>query len=55
LHHLEGHDTGWITFEAKYRLNLRRLAQELAAVSPHLRPARDRRRGAGRADADGWS
>jgi hypothetical protein len=39
VHHAGGHRTGWITFEAKYNVDLRWLAQELAAMSPHLRPA----------------
>jgi hypothetical protein len=35
-HHVEGHQTGWRTFEAKRQVDLRWLAQELAALSPHL-------------------
>jgi hypothetical protein len=35
-HHSEGHTGGWRTFEAKYRVDLRRVAMELAVASPFL-------------------
>lgn len=34
-HHLEGHTSGWQTFETKYRVNLLMLAESLAGESPH--------------------
>lgn len=36
-HHMEGHQTGWQTFEKKYQIDLRQLAEYLASISPHLR------------------
>jgi hypothetical protein len=39
VHHAEGHQTGWITIETKYKVDLRWLAQELAAVCLYLQPA----------------
>jgi hypothetical protein len=38
-HHAEGHRIGWETFERKYRLDLSKIAEQLAARSPHLRRA----------------
>lgn len=35
-HHAEGHQTGWVTFEAKYGVDLRAIAEGLAATSPYL-------------------
>lgn len=37
-HHGEGHQTGWSTFEARYGLDLRAIAEGLAAASPFLQP-----------------
>jgi hypothetical protein len=37
-HHLEdGHRHGWVTFEEKHRIDLRALAEQLAARSPYLK------------------
>jgi hypothetical protein len=35
-HHNEGHAIGWKTFEARYSVDLRRVAEEMAAASPFL-------------------
>lgn len=35
-HHHEGHQKGWKTFEAKYHVDLRALAERLAKGSPAL-------------------
>lgn len=35
-HHSEGHRVGWQTFEARHGVDLRFIATELAAKSPHL-------------------
>jgi hypothetical protein len=32
--HMEGHDKGWLTFQAKYRVDLRAEAAKIAALSP---------------------
>jgi hypothetical protein len=37
VHHDEGHNGGWKSFELKYGIDLRRLAEQLAARSPHIR------------------
>lgn len=34
--HMEGHDKGWLTFEAKYGVDLRTEAIRIAAASPFL-------------------
>jgi hypothetical protein len=31
---MEGHDKGWLTFQAKYRVDLRAEAAKIAALSP---------------------
>lgn len=36
-HHSEGHTKGWVTFEAKYRVDLRAIADGLAATSSYLK------------------
>jgi hypothetical protein len=36
-HHREGHQTGWLTFEARYRVDLRAQAIRLATASPATR------------------
>lgn len=36
-HHLEQHSIGHREFDAKYGLNSRALAEQLAALSPHLK------------------
>ncbi len=35
-HHSEGHTGGWITFERKYSVTLRAVAEALASQSPHI-------------------
>ena len=35
-HHAEGHAMGWVTFELRYGIDLRRVAEALACGSPYL-------------------
>ena len=37
-HHMEGHTSGWRTFQVSHGINLRWLAEQLASLSPHLGP-----------------
>lgn len=35
-HHQEGHLAGWKTFEEKYGVDLRAVAETYASISPHI-------------------
>jgi hypothetical protein len=35
VHHAEYHRIGWARFDAKYRINTKAIAEEMARTSPH--------------------